>query len=355
MAEGIAAVVNAALGVTAPEGSPKKISMGGFEEIFLNMQLAMGENMSENMMFPFMQLPDMQITEEDEEKGCMMASEMLFSEFVPCDINVADASAELSSLKLNLNPNFDKIVKNENKAEVLEQNFESDDSQDTKPEVKNFQSVMEVVENIKESVKPLHELKVSDETIKVLSSLKKDNGEKSFEVDGEVLQQPQTISSFEAASKKLTTKFPSGEELADQVQNEIKKNLKLGKNEFTVKLKPEGIGEIVVKLSEDKNSVSLRIFAASAETAKLITSEVASLQEALKPLNASVVQIQNIEDKMAFQFSGNADMGNRNQFSNQNSFDRKHTQFSKDEVFAVDGEEEVSYTLIEDDKMDTYI
>ena len=358
MAEGIAAVVDAVLGSKLTDGVQKKPSMGGFEEIFLDMQLAMGENFPQDMMFPFFQLPGMEVSQKDEEQGCMMAAEMLFSEFMPCDVKITDVSGELTGLNLELgkavaeNKSFESSPV---QAVQFDMADNADGADDVKADSKNFMDMMETADNSKEISNPLHELKVSDETIKVLASLKKDKGESSLDISGEVLAEPQTVSGFETASKKLSAKFPSGEELANQVQHEMKKNIALGKKEFTVKIKPEGIGEIVVKLSEDKNFVTLKIFAASAETVKLITNEVASLQEALKPLNASVVQIENMEDKMVSQFSGNADMGNRNQFSNQNFFDRRHESSSRNIIFPTEEEEELSYVSVEDDGMDTYI
>ncbi len=362
MIKGIAQTMEAVAGVMPLNNAGKNPVMGGFEEIFLNMQLAMGNGMSEGMPYgmtqdlilPLMQLPNEQGDDEDEQKGNMLAAEMLLSEFVPCDFKSMDALANVS----NLNLKADSAVKeklalasfNEGKAEITE----STDS--SANENKVFMDVMKLSDSQRgEAMRPVHQLKVSDETVKVLSRLKRDRGENTPEAIGDVLTQPQVMNSFETASKKIASKFPSGEELANQVQQEMKKNIALGKKEFTVKIKPEGIGEIVVKLSEEKNFVSLKIIAASSATAKLISAEVMALQEALKPLNAAVVQIENIEDKIMPQFSNNADMGNHNQFSNQSFFDKRQGASSGSSFRMDDEEEEISYISIEDDKMDTYI
>ncbi len=52
--------------------------------------------------------------------------------------------------------------------------------------------------------------------------------------------------------------------------------------EFTVKLSPEGLGEITVSLTETAGKMSLVLTATSVETAKLLNSEMATLQSTLK-------------------------------------------------------------------------
>lgn len=102
---------------------------------------------------------------------------------------------------------------------------------------------------------------------------------------------------------------PDGEELARQVKDSIFENVSQGRNEFVVRLKPEGIGEIVVKLSEDKEKISLSIFTSSEQTARLISGEVAALQNALKPLNAEVQEITTVAaNEQAAQYSAQNEM-----------------------------------------------
>ena len=81
------------------------------------------------------------------------------------------------------------------------------------------------------------------------------------------------------------------QDIAQQLRTGILNNAVTGKSEFVVKLKPEGLGEITVHLSDDKSKISLSIMVADPQTAKLISNEVATLQNALRPLQAEVHQI----------------------------------------------------------------
>lgn len=92
---------------------------------------------------------------------------------------------------------------------------------------------------------------------------------------------------------------PSGEELAEQVKAGIFENVSQGKNEFVVRLKPEGIGEIEVRLSENKDKISLSIITNSPQTARLISNEILALQNALRPLNAEVQQVTTMAEAVA--------------------------------------------------------
>jgi len=74
----------------------------------------------------------------------------------------------------------------------------------------------------------------------------------------------------------------------EQLTGEIKQNVSLGKSEFTIKLKPETLGEITVKLVEEAGKTTLTITTASAQTAKLINNDLAALKEAVAPMNVDV-------------------------------------------------------------------
>ncbi|MEA4892904.1 MAG: flagellar hook-length control protein FliK [Peptococcaceae bacterium] len=76
--------------------------------------------------------------------------------------------------------------------------------------------------------------------------------------------------------------------LPGQLEEGIRENLTLGKREFTLKLKPESLGEITVKLIEKSGKMTLTISAASAQTARLINSDLYALREAVRPLQVEV-------------------------------------------------------------------
>ena len=78
--------------------------------------------------------------------------------------------------------------------------------------------------------------------------------------------------------------------IPDQIFLGLSQNLKAGKGEFVIKLIPENLGEITVKLLAKEGRTTLRIITASAETARLINNDLAALQNALKPIRVEVQQ-----------------------------------------------------------------
>ena len=76
--------------------------------------------------------------------------------------------------------------------------------------------------------------------------------------------------------------------LTQQLTEGLKSNLSLGKSEFTMSLKPESLGEITVKLTEEAGKSVLTITTASAATAKLLNSDLDALKAAMAPLNVRV-------------------------------------------------------------------
>lgn len=155
-----------------------------------------------------------------------------------------------------------------------------------------------------------------------------------------------------AAQPVQTTALPDTEEIASQIKTGVLKNVAKGKNEFVIRLKPEGIGEVTVKISEDKSTISLQIFTTSQQTAKMITDEVASLQNALRPLHAEVQQVTVVPEGYASQAAMDGGAG---QFTGQQFGWQQGRQQSQHFRFS-DGEfEESVRQVLEDDGLDAYI
>ncbi len=83
----------------------------------------------------------------------------------------------------------------------------------------------------------------------------------------------------------------------EQMYKGISENLERGRSEFTVKLRPEGLGEILVKLVSDEGGKAvLSLVASSEKTAELLNRDLASLQTSLNQHN---VEIENNSVKTA--------------------------------------------------------
>ena len=82
-----------------------------------------------------------------------------------------------------------------------------------------------------------------------------------------------------------------------QVAKGVAENLLRGRSEFTVKLRPEGLGEILVKLvSDDAGKTILSMVASSQRTADLLNKDLAALQSQLGNHN---VEIENNSVKVS--------------------------------------------------------
>lgn len=76
--------------------------------------------------------------------------------------------------------------------------------------------------------------------------------------------------------------------LLSQISQGVKEHISLGDSEFTIKLKPESLGEISIKLVKAGEKMTLEIVTANAHTARLINSDLAALQDAVKPMQVEV-------------------------------------------------------------------
>ena len=77
-------------------------------------------------------------------------------------------------------------------------------------------------------------------------------------------------------------------QLLQQLEKSVNETLASGKQELTMKLKPEALGEITVRLVEQDGKMALHITAANMQTAKLINDDIDALREAVRPMNVEV-------------------------------------------------------------------
>lgn len=133
--------------------------------------------------------------------------------------------------------------------------------------------------------------------------------QKRVEVDVEKLQSEVNSGKFYTVNTPPEAdKLPEGPvtptEVAQQVKEGIIQELGSGKDEFVVKLKPEGLGEITVRLVQDGDRIALSISASNSHVARLLGSELEQLREALRPYNTVV---QEVVDQQAY--ASNQDFG----------------------------------------------
>lgn len=145
---------------------------------------------------------------------------------------------------------------------------------------------------------------------------------KAQPLDIEALQQAVNNRQFAvdpSAQREQTTDISN---IAEQLKTGILDNLKQGNSQFVVRLKPEGMGEITVRFTENKNEIALRIVTSSASVGKMIANDVAVLQNALRPLRAQVQEIVTVPPANQSYAAGTAlagDQAGQQQFAWRNN------------------------------------
>jgi hypothetical protein len=174
------------------------------------------------------------------------------------------------------------------------------------------------------------------------------------------------LSSIEGRTARTEFNQEQTPEIDQQIQDGITENLLRGQKEFVIKLQPEGLGEITVKLLEKPGEASvLSLVTSSAESAKLINDKLNTLQEAMRPLQVQVNMAAPDQTVEASQAGSQADnfqqsfLFDQNQSgANQQQGQRPH-QSSGGKIFSLtdDGllQEETIDALAAADGLDTYI
>lgn len=105
---------------------------------------------------------------------------------------------------------------------------------------------------------------------------------------------------FDKAAVQNAVHVSQNYELLDQLCSEIKEKVSLGKQVFSMKLKPEALGEITIKLQEESGKTVLHITAANTQTTQLINNELPSLREILSPMQVRVQDASTQEQAGSF-------------------------------------------------------
>ncbi len=157
---------------------------------------------------------------------------------------------------------------------------------------------------------------------------------------------------------------PQAPDVDQQIQQGITENLLNGRKEFVIKLRPEGLGEVTVKLLERPGEASvLSLITSSVESAKLINQKLSVLQEAMRPLQVQVnmaepdhfVEASQAGSEAYNEHSFLADQQNQQDQNQQNQRSGKSSgkvfSLTDDSLFVEEAGEEVAAA----DGLDTYI
>ena len=91
--------------------------------------------------------------------------------------------------------------------------------------------------------------------------------------------------------------------MLEQLKTGVERAAQTGTRELTIHLKPEGLGDIVLHLTSTGDKTTVRIGVTNPETEKLVTSQMESLKDMLRPLNTEVQEVYH-SSQNAMDFSG---------------------------------------------------
>lgn len=81
-------------------------------------------------------------------------------------------------------------------------------------------------------------------------------------------------------------------EIFSQIKEGAQPHIANNDSDFTVKLRPEGLGEITVKLVSQDGRVTLSLSASDPNVQKMLGSEINNLREIMRPYNVEVAQVE---------------------------------------------------------------
>ncbi len=356
----------------------------GFDAIFMNMMASLQDGDALTGILDFNNDTEQDgFAEQDMDLMAELAASLLtqspqFFDFI--QLTDQQAVAQVSQLEISENAkqmllNFRSTALGEGKKAnaMLEQNFSLSEvvsgTEQSKEQSSNPSSNPMIVQVVQQKEESLSDLQ--NQYMRTIQEVKNRIGshtevDETFELDIDQLQMDVAANRFNPIGtvEGKAEQIAAQPEIADQIKTGVAENLLQGKQEFIIKLKPEGLGEITVKLAEDSDgNTTLHLLTASAKTAELIGREAAVLQEAMRPLQVQVGTIQTMESQQANNQMNNE--ANQQQMMQQfNMFQQHHggqqqmnyqpgeNAFYEDDSFF---QAEVSESIETLEGLDTYI
>lgn len=126
----------------------------------------------------------------------------------------------------------------------------------------------------------------------VLKAQKEMKPIKKQEVDVEKLQADVNIGRFLNIERTSAGSAKSLEAaILEQVKDAVLQGVEQKNDNFTIRLSPEGLGDITIKMTEKEGRILLSIAASDSEAASAISKNAGALQNSLKPLQAEVIEV----------------------------------------------------------------
>lgn len=146
-----------------------------------------------------------------------------------------------------------------------------------------------------------------------------------------------------AVTQSVTYDEMSSESVTAQTLRAITTNLATNSDEnqaFTVKLSPEGLGEILVKLEKTSDGLTLKMTATDLQTAHLLNMSMQELKASLSAYNPQIEEVQVAQTHSASQFNSFSQQSFANNRNNngQNAHRNNSSNSSRLQTYPSDNE-----------------
>ena len=133
------------------------------------------------------------------------------------------------------------------------------------------------------------------------------------------------VYSFDEITANSTDSLDESQSVYLQTLQSVETAVSEGTQKFTVKLNPEGLGEIVVNLEKSGDAMVLNLVASSARTAELLNSQLSNLQASLSQYNAQVNTAVVTPSNESAAYNFNQQMAGQ-QFSQNGGYQQQNAQ-----------------------------
>ncbi|MEM1485258.1 flagellar hook-length control protein FliK [Oscillospiraceae bacterium PP1C4] len=324
------------------------------------------------------QMQDTQMTQEDEEQnGNELAMQMLAELFLP-NLPTEDLLKQTSAVGLVQQQTGQSPLSGilQQLSPAVQQELRELEGTKGKPMQALFQEALDGSQEGTDAVQVISVAQTSEkettllggesqfqnsvtEALKLIKAQRKDEQKNQFDmIDVDKMQQEVNAGKFNNATAvhKASTPLLDSKDLIAQLQTGIQEHISNGKNEFVVKLKPEGLGEITIKMSELDNKISLSIITSSTQAARALSGELTALRESLRLLNADVHEVIT-QSQSAFNAAQNEQFGQNYQGHQHQQFNRQGSSlvFSQPDEMYAENSQGLPDSLELASGLDTYI
>lgn len=310
------------------------------------------------LLSAFPQTMELPFLQQEEESDCLntvpnMLAEsksLNLQELLQNQMPFAEMHQKMQQTMATQTENFSELLPKQEKLNLQEENLPNKlDFSDVQAfDSQKQSSVPANLEQKQESIVVQRQFFDAIGTVKRKLAEAKMTGESTVKEDttlnGSVVGENATVHNGFAKALQGQNGIVQETPLVEQLANEITHHVAKGKNEFTMTLKPEALGEITVRFIEEEGKKTLKIFAANSQTAQLLNQELSALREAVKPMQIEVHEVMQKAPESADQpFFQHFDMSGH-QFSQQQReiwHPQKHTgqiQNQAEDEFAIESE-----------------